>query len=80
MYRMYPLPSEKMSPPAPPPLTQVHVEPERDPSRLLKGTATQMRRLEEKRSEEREGRDSGFILHHGGQRAVPSWAGGGGLR
>ena len=58
----------------------MHVEAERDPGRILKGTETQMRRLEEKRAEEREGRDSSFILHRGGQRAVPSWAGGGGLR
>jgi hypothetical protein len=56
-------------------LEKVHVEVPADPTRLLKGTAAHMRRVEENRQEQRQPRDSGFILHTAGL-AVPSWRAG----
>ncbi|KAG2496248.1 hypothetical protein HYH03_005846 [Edaphochlamys debaryana] len=56
-------------------LEKVRVEAPSDPSRLLRGTSAQLQRLAATRAEERQPRDSGFILHSA-RRTTPGWRAG----
>lgn len=56
-------------------LEKVHVDAPSDPNRILRGTASQMHRVKENQQEERQPRESGFILHLTGL-SVPSWRAG----
>ncbi len=52
----------------------MHVEGQRDPGRLLRGTQAWARRSEAQQGQERGvARDSDFILTHAGRREVPTW-------
>lgn len=52
---------------------QVRVEVASDPHRVLRGTSAHMRRVEEQRGQDRQRKDSAFILHPHQSLAVPSW-------
>lgn len=54
---------------------QVQVEAPSDPRRLLKGTQAHMARVKQQREEQRNPRDSDFILHVS-HRQTPGWRAG----
>ena len=58
------------------PIPQVHVEGDADPNRVLKGTSAQMQRVQARREQGLETKQSGFVLKINTRVAVPSWRAG----
>ena len=71
-----PPPPSPISAPSLLPPAQVSVTASSDPSRLLKGTSAHMQRVQARREQEVEAKESGFVLKISTRVAVPSWRAG----